>query len=98
MSAKRQWAGESVRRARAVMRPRLPLPCWWCKQPVLADAAWVVEHIVARSVRPDLAHDPSNWWVSHRRCSDASGGRLGAKRKAAVVEATTRLERDVRPW
>ena len=99
MTAAHAWSGDNVRRARAAMRPRLPLPCWWCKRPVLPGSNWVVEHVVPRSLRPDLALDPSNWWVSHRRCSDASGGRMNARRKTTSPRADgVRIERDVRAW
>lgn len=73
------WAGRVVTDARARWERKLrgsPLPCWQCNNPViLGQHRWVVEHIRPRSLGGSLT-DPSNQWVSHRSCSDSSGGKL----------------------
>jgi hypothetical protein len=51
-------------------------PCWLCQKPIdytIADPYddWVleVEHVVAVSLRPDLAADKGNMRASHRLCN-----------------------------
>jgi 5-methylcytosine-specific restriction endonuclease McrA len=69
------WSGNTVRSARAHWAQRLPLPCHLCPGMVTPDQAWVVEHMVPRSQGGDPL-DRTNQWVSHRSCSDRSGGAL----------------------
>lgn len=92
-----EWAGRTVATARKHWKPRLPLPCFLCGLPVLPTQAWVVEHIVPRSLGGSLTN-VSNQWVSHRKCSDRSGGRMGAaktnNRKTRIRQEDQRL----RPW
>lgn len=76
MSAR--WAGSTVRAARSHWSARLPLPCALCGRPVTRDSAWVVEHVQPRSQGGDNT-SRSNQWVSHRRCSDRSGGQMAAR-------------------
>lgn len=80
------WTGRKVASARDRWRSRLPRPCYLCGRPV-TGGRWVVEH------------DPPRRWfraqgiraipvaaevgVSHRGCSDASGGRAAGGRGAA---------------
>jgi len=70
------WTGHKVTKARATWTQRLPLPCYQCKRPVYPGTAWVVEHMTPRSQGGTLG--PENQWVSHRHCSDRSGGRMAA--------------------
>lgn len=74
------WSGDVVRRARAVMAPRLPCPCGRCGKTVRRDDAWVVGHIKSRLAYPELTLTPSNWQVEHRGCSDASSGEAIAEK------------------
>lgn len=74
------WSGDVVRRARAVMAPRLPCPCGRCGKTVNRDDAWVVGHIKSRLAYPELTLTPSNWQVEHRGCSDASSGEAIAEK------------------
>lgn len=90
------WSGDTVRKARARWKERLPLPCWHCKRPVLPDHPWVVEHIIPRSLGGDLT-DVNNQWVSHRICSDRSGSKVAAARRPARP-SKTRLEERTIPW
>jgi hypothetical protein len=74
MVAGNVWTGGNVRKARAYVRARLPLPCQdGCGKPVLPGQDFVVGHIEARWKRPDLILTPSNWSASHAACSDRSG-------------------------
>ena len=95
MAAK--WAGRNVTSARAKWKPRLPLPCFLCGLPVLPEHRWVVEHIVPRSMGGSLT-DPSNQWVSHRTCSDKSGGRMAAARQNANKTRIRQEDQRLRPW
>ena len=92
-----EWAGRVVTSARAKWKPRLPLPCFQCGGPVLPEQAWVVEHIVPRSMGGSLT-DPSNQWVSHRTCSDKSGGRMTAARQNANKTRIRQEDQRLRPW
>lgn len=74
------WSGDVVRRARAVMAPRLPCACGRCGKTVTRDDAWVVGHIKSRLAFPELTLRPSNWRIEHRACSDASSGEAIAEK------------------
>ena len=88
------WAGRVVTSARKHWAPRLPLPCWQCGKPVLSTQQWVVEHTHPRS-QGGSTTGVHNQWVSHRTCSDASGGRLAQANKRA---RTTAEQREFRDW
>lgn len=91
---RKAWGGSDSRSARARWEPRLPLPCYRCKKPVLPTQPWHVEHIHDRALGG--VWDESNEWVSHAHCNTSAGGRLGAamvngwKRENNVVMATER--------
>jgi hypothetical protein len=74
------WSGDVVRRARAVMAPRLPAPCGRCGETVERTDAWVVGHVKSRLAYPELTLVPSNWRIEHRACSDASSGEAIAEK------------------
>ena len=82
------WSGTPVRTARAYWATRLPRPCHLCGRIVDGTTPWVVEHIIERA-RGGALTDRNNQAVSHRSCSDRSGGRIRAaltnSRKPAVV-------------
>lgn len=88
----RRWAGNTVRAARAHWKARLPLPCYRCGKPVLAEHNWHVEHIIDRAQGGD--HGVTNQWVSHARCNTSAGGKTGAAITNARREPTVtrRLE------
>lgn len=75
------WNGRRVTAARAALAARTtwPTPCGRCNKPVQITDQWVLGHVVARSLRPDLMWEPSNHRVECRACSDASS-------QAAVIE------------
>jgi hypothetical protein len=87
------WAGRVVTTARARWKPRLPLPCWQCGKPVLPEQRWVVEHTTPRSQGGNVTA-VANQWVSHRLCSDRSGGQLVQSRRRAQAKAERREFRD----
>lgn len=91
------WSGAVVAKARAGWKSRLPLPCWLCKRPVTGLEAWVVEHIVPRSLGGD-ALGVSNQWVSHRSCSDKQGGQMGAAKTNARKSSNRIEDQRLRPW
>lgn len=41
------------------------------------DGADTVDHVIPRSLRPDLAHDLANLRPAHRSCNSSKGARLG---------------------
>ncbi|WP_157602034.1 HNH endonuclease [Promicromonospora kroppenstedtii] len=87
------WSGRVVTSARAHWRTRLPQPCYLCGKPVLPTQRWVVEHMVPRSQGGSLTAR-SNQWVSHRTCSDSSGGQLAQSKRKANEAADRREFRD----
>ena len=72
------WSGRKVTSARAYWAKRLPRQCHLCGRIVDGSTPWVVEHITERS-RGGSTTSRSNQGVSHRTCSDRSGGRLAAQ-------------------
>ena len=58
------------------------LPCRRCGQPIdyrlqyPDPASFSCGHIIARSVRPDLAEDPDNLCSEHLRCGQSGGSTL----------------------
>lgn len=82
------WAGTSLPRiARAALAPTLPTLCGRCGRIVDVDDAWDVGHIIDRSVAPELAADPDNWRVEHRRCNRSAGGKAGRAKQLAGTGA-----------
>lgn len=105
MSGGDDWNGRKVASSRARWATRLPLPCaLGCGRPVLPGTAWVVEHDPPRWVqraRGITRIDPSSEvGVSHRRCSDASGGRAAAQLdgRAGRAARSARLEQRRLTW
>ena len=93
------WNGRTVTTARAAWKARLPLSCYLCGGIVDGTRPWVVEHILERSNGGHVT-DPTNQWVSHRTCSDKSGGKLGASRTNARHQPvnTARIEERPLKW
>lgn len=60
-------------------------PCWLCGHPIdytlRADQAmsFTVDHVVALSVDPTLAHDLSNLRAAHRRCNSSKKDKTGRR-------------------
>ncbi len=98
------WSGRKVSAARAHWARRLahgPLPCYRCRRPVYAHQRWQVEHMEERALGG--REDRSNEWVSHGRCNESAGGKLGAAmRNARCAPVVARLEseesRGIRGW
>lgn len=63
------------------LRRRRVQPCCICQQridyslPADDEQAFTVEHKIPRSVRPDLADDPSNCGPAHAECNKRRGNR-----------------------
>ena len=95
------WTGRAVATARDRWRVRLPLPCYLCGRPVDGRTPWVVEHdpprwlTRARGMRVDASSEAG---VSHRTCSDASGGRTAGQLRATAGRPTAQLERKRVRW
>ena len=84
------WSGRRVTSARAYWSARLaagPMPCALCGRPVHPTQPWVVEHLIERS-RGGNVEARHNQGVSHRACSDRSGGQLGARSTPTVQRRT----------
>jgi hypothetical protein len=84
---------------RALITPRLPLPCINCPHPVTADQTWQVGHRrdAALGGKATIANcGPSHAWCPDckKRCNQVSGGRLGAR----IVNARRQASKDIRPW
>ncbi|MCL1871836.1 MAG: hypothetical protein FWF90_15680 [Promicromonosporaceae bacterium] len=87
MTRSDDWSGSKVAGARERWASRLPLVCYLCGRPVLPGTAWVVEHDPPRAWfrRQGMRVIPasSEVGVSHRTCSDSSGGRMVAAARAS---------------
>lgn len=79
-----RWAGERMMKIVAEQKRQHAhrnSPCVICGQPInyQADAndpmRFSVEHLQARSIRPDLTWDTSNMAASHMRCNKSRGNR-----------------------
>jgi hypothetical protein len=93
------WGGRKVATSRARWSTRLPLPCWLgCGRVVDGRTPWVVEHDPPRWVQRQagITRIPasSEVGVSHRSCSDSSGGRTGAARTNATRRTQPRRLED----
>lgn len=89
------WGGRRAVAARAALAATLPAPCSKCGRLVYPEQRWDLDHLIPRSVRPDLAWDPANHAPSHARCNRRAGQRITtAKRRAN----TPRPPRPSREW
>lgn len=75
----KKWGGAQVRKARAMWRPRLPLPCCRCTLPVVPDPSkpgegWQVDHW---PIPFELGGTET--WPAHARCNTSAGGKRGAQ-------------------
>jgi 5-methylcytosine-specific restriction endonuclease McrA len=62
-----KWAGGYVVKARAYCQRVHGFTCWICGHLIVDADDYSVDHVIERSVRPDLTFDPSNWRPAHRR-------------------------------
>lgn len=83
MTTTAEWSGRKVAEARTLVATWLPARCGRCGKTVTTTQAWVIGHKVARSLRPDLTWDVTNWQPEHRACSDRTG-------QAAVIAKAKR--------
>lgn len=75
------WQGRAAQQALAWVRAhgsRENLPCCICGRPIDytargTDMACSVQHVIPRSVRPDLTWDRTNWAPAHLRCNKQAG-------------------------
>jgi hypothetical protein len=81
-----KWANHA-KKARAIIKAQLPLPCVHCGSPVFDDQLWDVGHIV------DLAQggNTKDYGASHRRCNRSAGGTAGAN-------IVNRRKKNTREW
>lgn len=69
------WGGRRLTNALARVRQHWRgLPCGICGQPIdyddtTTDHRLSIDHVIARSVRPDLTWDETNWQPTHRSCN-----------------------------
>lgn len=56
--------------------------------PICQGTATEVDHIIPRSVDPDLAMVPSNLRAACKQCNQVTGGRLGAARAKRASKRT----------
>ena len=80
-----RWEGRRRGTALQAIRKhgaRNNLPCCICKQPIdytlkYPDPNSVsVQHVIPRSVRPELTWEPSNWAPAHLTCNKAEGANM----------------------
>lgn len=81
-----KWANKA-RKARAIIKAQLPLPCVECGRPVYPDDKWDVGHLFALS----QGGDAGQYGASHRSCNRSEGGKLGAK-------AINQKRKQIRQW
>lgn len=70
---KAKWSSK-VKKARAIIRAQLPLPCVECGAPVYNDDAWDVGHLFPISQGGDV----QAYGAAHRSCNRSNGGKMGA--------------------
>lgn len=79
-----------VKKARAIIRAQLPLPCVECGAPVYNDDPWDVGHLFPLSQGGDV----KAYGASHRSCNRSAGGKQGA----AQANATKKSRKQMRQW
>lgn len=76
------WNGRRATNALQLIRTigaRNNLPCWICHGPIDYTLRYphrrscTVQHIIARSIRPDLTWNPANWSQAHLQCNQDYG-------------------------
>ena len=60
------WGGANATKAKAYVQRVHGFTCWLCGHDIAPDD-YTVDHVIERSVRPDLTWDPSNWRPAHGR-------------------------------
>lgn len=76
-----------VKKARAILRAQLPLPCTECGSPVYPDDSWDVGHLFNLSEGGDIG----SYGAAHRTCNRSNGGKLGARQ-------TNQRKKQLRQW
>ena len=80
------WNGRRATNALQLIRTigaRNQLPCWICHGPIDYTLRYphrrscTVQHIIARSLRPDLTWNPTNWAPAHLQCNQDYGDGKG---------------------
>ena len=96
-----EWGGHRRTRALQAVRKhgaRNQLPCAICRQPIDYSLGYPdpnscsVQHLIPRSVRPDLTWDPSNWAPAHLTCNKVEGARM----TLSLGETSTRFTGTIR--
>jgi hypothetical protein len=60
------WGGARATKAGAYCKRVYGWTCWLCGHAIAPDD-YTVDHVIERSVRPDLTWEPSNWRPAHGR-------------------------------
>lgn len=80
-----QWGGRRTKTALQALKKRgkqTNTPCAICGQPIDYTLDYPdpnscsVQHLIPRSVRPELTWEPSNWAPAHLTCNKAQGAKL----------------------
>jgi 5-methylcytosine-specific restriction endonuclease McrA len=82
----KKWANYA-KKARAILKAQLPLPCVECGAPVYPDDSWDVGHLFPLSQGGDV----NQYGASHRSCNRSQGGKLGASK-------THEKKKQIRKW
>lgn len=82
-----RWSGGHVRKARAYCQAVHGWTCWICGHDITDPDDYSVDHVLERSVRPDLTFDPSNWRPAHKRKHPEIGcpGNSGRSNRAQPI-------------
>lgn len=65
-----KWSGRHIKRARAYCQRVYGWTCWICGHPITDPNDYSIDHVIERSLRPDLTFDPTNWRPAHLRKHD----------------------------
>lgn len=96
MAAVAAWSGRRVMGAIAWCKANLGWTCWLCGHEITDPRDYSVDHVIPRSIRPDLTWDRSNWRPAHLRshreldCPGNTGrgnGRRRGRRRVLVWTA-----------
>ena len=76
-----QWTGRKAQQYARLTLERYGTTCWLCHLPG-ADTA---DHVIPKSLRPDLTYDLDNLRPAHHSCNSSKGARI-IEGPAAIVE------------
>lgn len=88
------WVGRRATLARKECQRIYGYTCHLCGRQITDDSDYSVDHVIPRSVRPDLTWDPTNWRPAHLGKHPEFGCPGNRGRGAAPMSARTKRTRN----